>query len=106
MRAAFHLKDADGIGLLQQSERLGIFLRQLREIDRVPAFATETKVKVGKAAKAAEGVYRRYLTFGAIGEIIGRPRRMQPVCATRSVARCHWGCRPCSPSRWTPRWST
>ncbi len=44
----------------------------------LPPFAPEADVRVGRAARGVEAAYKRYLGLGAIGELIGRPRRVQP----------------------------
>lgn len=52
--------------------------KAMEDAGRVPRYAKGQTVKIGKAAASKKGVYQRYLTFGAISEIYGRPLRTQP----------------------------
>ncbi len=50
----------------------------MRATNTLPPFAPEAGVRIGRAARGVEGVYKRYLVLGALSELIGRPRRVQP----------------------------
>ncbi|GIW72679.1 MAG: hypothetical protein KatS3mg102_2221 [Planctomycetota bacterium] len=50
----------------------------MRDSGTLPRYAPEAAVRVGRAARGVENLYQRYLGLGAVGELIGRPRRVQP----------------------------
>jgi superfamily II DNA/RNA helicase len=50
----------------------------MKSAGRVPAFAKQGGVAVGRAAGASEATYKKYLAFGAIGEISGYAYKKQP----------------------------
>ncbi len=52
--------------------------KAMRDSRTLPAYAPETGVRVGQAARGVEATYKRYLALGVIAELIGRPRRVQP----------------------------
>ncbi|RME45948.1 MAG: DEAD/DEAH box helicase, partial [Deltaproteobacteria bacterium] len=75
-RALYHgLRRREAVAL---PEAGGAAFEAMRDAQTLPPYAPETAVRVGLAARRVEGVYKRYLTLGAIGELIGRPRRVQP----------------------------
>ncbi|MBK9138901.1 MAG: DEAD/DEAH box helicase [Verrucomicrobia bacterium] len=51
----------------------------MKRAGRVPAFARQGGVAVGRAAGASEATYKKYLAFGAIGEISGYAYKKQPT---------------------------
>ena len=57
----------------------GIAFDAMKEADRVPIYAKTTTVQVGNAARTGEATYKKYLAFGAIGEITARPYKRQPT---------------------------
>jgi hypothetical protein len=53
-------------------------LDAMKSAKAVPKYAVSTAVQIGKAASVGESVYARYLTFGALLEVSGYARRVQP----------------------------
>jgi len=75
-RALYHgLRGCDTVALPEAGR---IAFEAMRDSGTLPPYAPETSVRVGRAARGVEGAYKRYLALGAIGELIGRPRRVQP----------------------------
>ncbi|MCX7824272.1 MAG: DEAD/DEAH box helicase [Verrucomicrobiae bacterium] len=56
-----------------------IAFEAMKRAGRVPAFARQGGVAVGRAAGASEATYKKYLAFGAIGEISGYAYKKQPT---------------------------
>ncbi len=75
-RALYHgLRREGEIGLVDAGR---VAFEAMRDSETLPPFAPEAGVRVGRAARGVEGAYKRYLALGALGEVIGRPRRVQP----------------------------
>ena len=82
-RALYHGLTEDGntttANSLQLPDAGRIAFEAMKRAGRVPAFARQGGVKVGKAAGASEATYKKYLAFGAIGEISGYAYKKQPT---------------------------
>jgi hypothetical protein len=76
-RRALHsgLREQGEVALVEAGR---VAFEAMRDSGTLPHFALEAEVRVGRAARGVEGAYKRYLALGALGELIGRPRRVQP----------------------------
>jgi hypothetical protein len=75
-RALYHGLEQRGEVALREAG--WVAFEAMRDSATLPPFAPEAAVRVGRAARGVEGAYKRYLGLGALGELIGRPRRVQP----------------------------
>lgn len=59
----------------------------MEKANKLPNYANDQAVKIGKAAKAAQTTYRQYLRFGVLAELMGRSRRMHPTLEVVGLLR-------------------